>query len=235
MSASVPQKRDPSQLNPIREDILLACKILDSEGLVKGFGHVSARAPGTEGKILITPRKALRLVQTLDDLVLVDLDGAVSDGPAGPPLELNMHLAVYKKRPDVKAICRTHALYTYVFGILERPVKAVHGWSALLGESIRVHPNPQLTTTPELAMEVAQALGGGEGLILRGNGSLTVGATVKEAVVKSLFLEETAQLLYRVLQIGEPVYLLSEDQKRRAVADEQELARAWNYYKSKIP
>lgn len=217
----------------IKEDILTACKILDSEGLVKGFGHMSARLPGAEGTIFITPRKALRLVKRPSDIALIDQEGKVVEGKAGPPLEFHMHLAVYRARPEVNAICRVHSPYTYIFGILERPVRAVHGWSAMLGEVVSVHPNSHLVTTSESGRRVAEALGGGECLILRGNGSLSVGASVHEACVKSLFLEESAQLLYRALQIGEPVYTTGEDQKRRAGVDEQEYIRAWNYFKSK--
>lgn len=234
MCVKAKAKRNSCYLDQTKENILVACKILDKEGLVKGFGHMSCRVPEAEGRILITPRKALRLVKSPGDIALVDLEGRVVEGESGPPLELHMHLALYRKRPDVKAICRVHSPYTYIFGILERPVRATHGWSALLGEIVPVHPNPQLVTTPELAREAAEALGGGEGLILRGNGSITVGRSVHEAVVKSLFLEESAQLLYRALQMGEPVYVTGEDQKKRAVADEQEYIRAWNYYKSKV-
>jgi ribulose-5-phosphate 4-epimerase/fuculose-1-phosphate aldolase len=229
------QKRISGELRQIQEDIVTACKILDNEGLVKGFGHMSARAPGREGIILITPRKALRLVKSSRDIAVVNQEGRAVEGKAEPPLETQMHLAVYKKRPEVSSICRVHSPYAYVFGILERPMRAVHGWSALLGETVPVNPNPQLVTTPELGKEVAEALGGGQALILRGNGSITVGRTIQEACVKSLFLEDTCQMLYRALQLGEPVYVTGEAQKKRAVADEQEYVRAWNYYKSKLP
>ncbi len=229
------KKRISNRLvDQIKEDILTACKILDGEGLVKGFGHMSARLPGDKEGIFITPRKALRLVKRPSDIAVVDQEGKVIEGKAGPPLEFHMHLAVYRARPEVNAICRVHSPYTYIFGILERPVRAIHGWSAMLGETVPVHPNSHLVTAPELGRDVAEALGGGECLILRANGSLSVGRNVHEACVKSLFLEESAQLLYRALQIGEPVYTTREDRKRRAVADEQEYIRAWNYYKSKL-
>jgi L-fuculose-phosphate aldolase len=231
----VAQKRNFSDLAGLRKEILTACRILDGEGLVKGFGHVSARVPGTEGRIFITPRMALRLVKRPGDIALVDLQGRVVEGQAEPPLEFHLHLAVYRRRPEVKAICRTHSPYTYIFGILERPLRAIHGWGALLGETVPVYSSPHLITTSELAKEAAQSLGGGDALIVRGNGSITIGKSVHEAVVKSLFLEESAQLLYRALQVGEPVYITGEDIKRRALADDQEYIRAWNYYKSKLP
>lgn len=228
------QKSTADQVEQLKRDILVACKILDNEGLVKGFGHVSARVPGNERRIFITPRKALRLVKTANDIAIVDLDGTIISGKAEPPLEHQLHLAIYRKRPEIKAICRAHGPYTYVFGIVERPVKATHGWSSLLGESVSVHSNPHLVKTPDLGREAAEALGGAEALILRGNGSVSVGRTVYEAVVKSLFLEEGAELLYRALHLGEPIYISGDEQRRRAVSDDQEYIRAWNYYKSKI-
>lgn len=228
------RKSGSDRAEQLKREILVACKILDNEGLVKGFGHVSARVPDTRGRILITPRKALRLVKTPNDIAIVDLDGTTVGGKAEPPLEHHLHLAIYKKRPEIDAICRAHSPYAYVFGIVERPLKAIHGWSALLGESVSVYSMPHLIKTLDLGMEVAGALGKSEALILRGNGSLTVGRTVHEAVVKSLFLEDAAQILYRAVQLGEPVYISGEEQRKRAVADEQEYIRAWNYYKSRI-
>jgi len=44
-------------------EITAACSVLTREGLVKAFGHVSARLPHELGRFLITPRKALALVR----------------------------------------------------------------------------------------------------------------------------------------------------------------------------
>lgn len=228
------RERDWHQVERVKEDILTGCRILDHEGLVKAFGHISARVPGADGLILITPRRALRLVRGPSDIALVDLAGRVVEGETAPCLEHPMHLAIYKRRPEIGAICRAHGPYTYAFGIVEQPVKAVHGWSALVGENVPVYSNPHLITTPELGDEVVNALDGAQALILRGNGTITLGRSVPEAVVKTLFLEEGAQLLYHALQIGKPVYVTGQDQKRRAVADDQEYIRAWNYYKTKL-
>lgn len=71
-------------------------------------------------------------------------------------------------------------------------------------------------------------------MILSGKGSITIGRSVHGAVVKSLFVEESAQLLYKAWLIGEPAYVARENQQRRAIADEQEFPRAWDYYRSGV-
>ena len=83
--------------------MLLACKIMDAFQLVKGFGHVSSRLPDSDN-ILVTPRTALGMARE-QDLVVIDADGRVVEGNATPFAEIYMHLGIYRKRPDIGAIC----------------------------------------------------------------------------------------------------------------------------------
>ncbi len=80
----------------LRAAVLAACRVLSFFRIVEGFGHVSARV-GAE-RILITPRRALGLV-TEAELVELDHDGRQVAGEGRPPLEVPMHLAVYRRRP----------------------------------------------------------------------------------------------------------------------------------------
>src|SRR5436305_9571724 len=85
----------------IRAQMVLGCRILSRRGLVEAFGHISARLD--DGTILMTPRKALLLVEA-DEICHLDLQGRRIGGTGSPPVETNMHLAAYRSRPDVNAI-----------------------------------------------------------------------------------------------------------------------------------
>ncbi len=80
----------------LRELMALACRIMVREGLVGGWGHLSARLPGGDS-VLITPRVSLALVQPAD-LVTVDLEGSKLGGARNQPLETHIHTAIFRRR-----------------------------------------------------------------------------------------------------------------------------------------
>ncbi len=187
----------------LRAEVLAACRVLTFFRIVEGFGHVSARV-GAD-RVLITPRRALGLV-TEAELVELDLDGRQVAGEGRPPLEVPMHLSVYRRRGDTMAIARGHP----------RNVAA----------------EPYLITAGEMADGVASALGGSEAVILQGNGMLAVGRSVPHACVQALFLEETAELQLCAQAAGlTPQFYSAQGAARRHGDDRvHEPIRAWEYY-----
>src|SRR3990172_5675783 len=90
----------------LRKKVALSCRILGNQGVTRGsFGHVSARIPGTD-KILIKskgPDEAALEFATERDIIMIDLTGNVLEASKGleSPQETEMHLAVYRARPEV--------------------------------------------------------------------------------------------------------------------------------------
>ncbi|MBX5490732.1 MAG: class II aldolase/adducin family protein [Chloroflexi bacterium] len=208
--------------------MVTGCQILSEQGLVEGFGHLSARLP--DGHILMTPRKALGLVQP-DELVTLDLEGGVIRGTR-PALEVAMHLAVYRARPEVRAIARTHSRACAVLGVLGWPVRAVHGFGCHLGPLVPVYPEVGLIHDRAAGEAVVAALGQHEALLLRGNGTLVTAPSLVDAVVRAIWLEEAAaiQLAARAAG-GEPQYFTPEEVARRLGQDRaDEPRRAWAFY-----
>src|SRR5437773_1235072 len=99
----------------LRAQMVLGCRILSRRGLVEGFGHISTRLD--ESSILMTPRKALLLVES-EEIVRLDLNGTKLGGTGDAPVETNMHLAAYRARPDIHAIARTHSFTTSSFAAM---------------------------------------------------------------------------------------------------------------------
>jgi ribulose-5-phosphate 4-epimerase/fuculose-1-phosphate aldolase len=198
--------------------------------IVEGFGHVSARVPGSE-RILITPRRALGLVAEAD-LVELDLAGKQVGGAGSPPLEVPMHLAVYRQRADVQAIARGHPRHVAAYACAGEPIKIAHGFGANLGETVPVFAQPFLVASAEMADGVAAALGDAQAVILQANGMLAVGQSVPHACVQALFLEETAELQLLAAGAGlAPRFYTVEGAARRHGDDRvHEPVRAWEYY-----
>jgi ribulose-5-phosphate 4-epimerase/fuculose-1-phosphate aldolase len=215
----------------LRAEVLTACRVLTRFRIVEGFGHVSARIPGGE-RVLITPRRALGLV-TEAELVELDLDGRQVAGEQGrPPLEVPMHLAVYRRRPEVMAIARGHPRHVAAYACAGAPLRVGHGFGANLGPVVPVFDQPFLVANAEMAEAVAETLGDAEAVILQSNGMLAVGHTVPHACVQALFLEETAQAQLLAEAAGfKPRFYSPEGAARRHGDDRvHEPIRAWEYY-----
>jgi ribulose-5-phosphate 4-epimerase/fuculose-1-phosphate aldolase len=217
----------------IRKDIVSACRILTYKKLVEGFGHVSARIPGTE-RFLLTPRISLALVQE-NELLTMNLAGEVVEGSYAAPAETWLHTAIMRAKPRVNVITRIHARAANIFSVTDRRLEPVHNHGSFFAGGVPVYNPPDLITTPRLGAEVAQTLGDGPAVLLRGNGQVTVGRTVPEAVMMAIYLEEAADILYGALQIGKPVPLTLDESKQRQVEalPPVDLERAWNYFKNR--
>ena len=220
-------------LEQISKDIVSACRILTDKKLVEGFGHVSARIPGSD-RFLLTPRIGLALVRE-SDLLTLNLDGEVVDGSHAAPSEAWLHTAIMRSKPHINAITRIHARAANIFSVTDRKLEPVHNHGSFFAGGVPVYNPPDLITTPKLGAEVAQTLGDGPAVLLRGNGQVTVGRTVPEAVMMAIYLEEAAEILYGALQIGKPIPLTLDESKQRQVEalPPVDLERAWNYFKNR--
>ncbi|HMR62893.1 MAG TPA: class II aldolase/adducin family protein, partial [Anaerolineae bacterium] len=149
----------------IQQEIIRVCRILEGKGLVEGFGHVSVRLNAET--MLITPARGLRLVEAAD-LLVFDLSGQIKTGRLETaPLERWLHLAIYQTRPDLQAICRTHSPMAAALGVANQPLRPAHGFGAMLGAEVRVHPDNDLITDLTMGQNVATSLGAQAGLLLR--------------------------------------------------------------------
>ena len=232
----------------LRKSLLDACRILDHYGLLRAYGHASARTADGKG-MLITPRKALGLVRSPSEMILADLDGnrmssgkraragSRSKSKALLPLEYFLHTEVYRVRPDVRAICRTHGMFAQVMSVLRRPLRPVHELAVPLGLEVPIFDTPALISSQEIGRRMAHALGSAGALLLRGNGALVIGATVEEAVVNAIHMETSAEIQWRALCVGEPAWITGDEFSgefaRLAKREYEAVLRPWKYYLAK--
>jgi len=218
MSASsqiTPGREITSEEQRLRETVVMAGKILYRLGLVDYMGHASARIPGTD-LALIKPRHSEEIKGmdgvTPEQLVTMDLDGTMLDGPAPPPSERYIHTAIFKARPDVGGVVHTHQTLSTIFGITGTPILPVlHVESPLVEHGVPIFESPRLITTPALGEAVAAALGDRDVCHLRNHGIVAVGRTVEEATVNAIFLERLARANLLARQLGEPSVIGPED------------------------
>jgi ribulose-5-phosphate 4-epimerase/fuculose-1-phosphate aldolase len=215
----------------LKKDVISGCRILSQQKLVEGFGHVSARLPGTD-LFVLTPRISLALVKE-HELLTMNLNNEVVAGDQATPSEAWLHTAIMKSKPCVNAITRIHARVANIFSVTDRKLEPVHNHGSFFAGGVPVFSTPDLITTAKLGDEVAQTLGDKPAVLLRGNGQVTVGRTIPEAVMMAIYLEEAAEVLYGALQIGAPIPLTPDESKQRQIEalPPVDLERAWNFFK----
>jgi len=202
--------------------------VLARLGLVTAFGHVSARAGEA---MLITPGTDLADV-TADRVIEVPLGIQEGPLPLGAPAEAWAHLALYRARTDAAAIARAMPPSAFAAAAAVSVMVPLHGQAAWLGESVPVYDGAALLRSAEQAGRAARCLPGGEALLLRGNGALTLGATPGLAVARMWLLAAACDVYLKALAASgaNPVTALSagEIASWRAVSGEL-LPRLWEH------
>lgn len=210
-----------SEVADLRRTVALSCRILGHRGVTQAaFGHVSARIPGTD-RILIKSRGSAESsleFTTVRDIIELDLSGHVVVGDVGldAPHETAMHLAVYRRRPEVMSVIHTHPYWAVVLTACNKPMVplfAAYNPPAmrLLLNGIPVYPRSITIVNDALGEDFMRSLGDKSACLLRGHGMTTVGASVEEATLTSLRVVELARLNTLAYAIGTPEPVLPED------------------------
>jgi L-fuculose-phosphate aldolase len=198
------------RLESLRAAVVAAGHELERARLVEGTsGNLSARDP-RDGAVAITPASiGFRGIHPAD-VVLVDADGNLEEAPHQPSSELSMHLAVYRRRPDVGAVVHTHSRWATTWAVLGREIPAVHYVIASIGYSIRVAPYATFGTA-ELARNVVATLGSDNAVLLASHGVVAVGADLAAALENAVRVEFLAEVYWKASRMGAPVLLPPEE------------------------
>jgi HCOMODA/2-hydroxy-3-carboxy-muconic semialdehyde decarboxylase len=208
------------------QEVAAAAAVLAAHGLVDAFGHVSARV-GDE--VAVTPARPLRDVRAGGTLVRMAIDGDAL--PDGAPKEAWIHCAIYARRPDVGGICRAQPPAVLACGVAGIRIRALHGQGASLGREVPVHDDATLARDRERGEALAGALCDGAGVVLRGNGAVTVGASPGLAAARMYVLEASAQLNLAAAG-GTPLTLREDEYASWSAAADEILARLWAHLAS---
>lgn len=90
-----------------RQDLCAVGRWIYERGYVASTdGNMSVRL-GAD-RILTTPTCMSKGMMTPQDMVITDMSGQRVSGTRKPSSELQMHLLIYRLRPDVNAVCHAH-------------------------------------------------------------------------------------------------------------------------------
>jgi L-fuculose-phosphate aldolase len=140
---------------------------------------------------------------TVDDLVIVDLDGEkVGGGSGSPTTEKVLHLDCYARYPEVGGVIHSHAPYASMFAVVRQPIPAaIEEVVVYIGGDIPVCEYRQ-TGTAELGEAVAAELGDRSAVLVANHGLVCVGKSAEDALHASLVTERTAQIVWGARTLG---------------------------------
>jgi L-fuculose-phosphate aldolase len=185
----------------LARDLVRCCRALWERGLLAGAdGNLSLRS-GPD-RLLVTPRGLLKGELEPGDLVEVDLAGRHLDGCREASTELDLHLRVYRRRPECGAVVHAHPPSATAFAVAGEaiPEDVLPEITVLMGD---VPVVPYATPgTPALGDAVEPFLTGREAVLLANHGALTWGADLAQARIRMESLEHGARILLAARTLG---------------------------------
>ncbi|WGL80004.1 L-ribulose-5-phosphate 4-epimerase [Serratia marcescens] len=112
-------------LNELKRQVLAANLSLPAYGLVTfTWGNVSA-IDRERGLVVIKPSGIAYEAMTLEDLVVVDLEGKVREGRRKPSSDTATHLALYRAFADIGGVVHTHSRNATIWAQAGQPIPAL--------------------------------------------------------------------------------------------------------------
>jgi L-fuculose-phosphate aldolase len=186
--------------------VLAAAKDMLRRGLVEGTaGNISARRE--DGNLVITPSSIDYQEMTLDDLVLVDPDGAVLRAKEGraPSTEMKLHLACYRAFDDIGSVIHSHPVWATMFAIAHEPIPAcIDEFAVYCGGEIRC-TEYAASGTPDVGHNAVKALDGRAAALIANHGLVAVGPRPDRVLHVTALVERTAQIVWGARALGGPV------------------------------
>lgn len=186
-----------------RREVLNTAREISTAKLVIGtWGNVSIKIEN-QPLMLITPSGMSYGTMSIEDIVLVDLEGNIAEGVWKPSVESPLHAEIYKARPDIGSIVHVHSTYATVFAVARKSIPVVLEETAqVIGHEIQTAPYASCGSI-ELAEHAVQTLGEGQAVLLANHGIIGVGKDAATALKVCYVTEKTARVALLANILGE--------------------------------
>ena len=150
-------------------------------------GNMSVRI---DDKIYITPTFFIKHFFTVNDFVVLNMDGKKISGKFEASSEYRMHIKIYKERNEIKSVFHAHPRWSLIHAITHKKLP-----SSILPETIFMlrdidYLPYRMAGTDEFAEIFSRGLKKGKRTyILENHGVTTIGESIKEAFARLESLE----------------------------------------------
>jgi L-fuculose-phosphate aldolase len=177
----------------LRADIVEVGRRLYARGYTaSNDGNISVRLDAN--RLLMTPKSVCKGFMTPEMMCITDLDGRKIAGDRDPSSEMQMHLEVYRQRPDAQAVVHAHPPTATGFAVAGIPLDR-----AVLAEVVTTLGSVPIAeyatpSTKELPDAVRKYVKAHDGMLLANHGALTLGADLFGAYYKMETIEHFARI-----------------------------------------
>jgi ribulose-5-phosphate 4-epimerase/fuculose-1-phosphate aldolase len=226
-------------LGELLSELVVANHILADQGVVDGYGHVSVRHPIEPSHFFISRWLAPDLVTEMD-IVELDLDCTPVTGDQRKLYsERFIHGEIYRAQPTVNSIVHTHAPALVLMGVCGETLLPLYHMAGFIGAGAPVFDirkssgmTDMLISDMTRARALAETLGCSSATLMRGHGAVTVGASLSQAVGRSVYLKINAELQIQVL--GRPINFLAPEEAHLASLRTADYPKDWDAWKRKV-
>lgn len=225
-----------TDVGPLKRELLAAYHVLDIHGQNAGIGcNLMARLPGGDrfwchgyGQGFEEARAA--------GLHHADMELNVREGPGRINPSHVIHTGLYRARPDLCCVIRTHSPHGVALSATGVNLKPLFLSALIFEGEIALHREyGSILDTKETGEELARALGQGRALLLANHGTLVVGRSIREAVYCAIMLDEACRIQPAKMATAAGAPLLEVDgataaDARRFLLSDAVLALRWNHY-----
>ncbi len=183
------------------DELLDVCHRLHRAGMVAANdGNVSAACD--DGNLITSVTNVSKGAMTARHVVKVDRQGNPLEEGKKPSSELPMHLAIYRDRPDIKAVVHAHPPYATGFAAAGLALD-----KCVLPEIVMTLGSIPLAeygtpSTEEVPEAVSKWIGQADAVLLANHGAVTVGRTLMEAFYRMERIEHYAKICFIARQLG---------------------------------
>jgi L-fuculose-phosphate aldolase len=192
-------------MSRIREELVRYGVKTVRGGLVDGAGgNISARERDV---IWMKPSGFAMDDLSPGDLCGMDVrTGRQVRGRNRPTSEVNMHLGIYRGRPEIAAIFHVHP--PWASGVISAGVEMKSMFAEFVCDLGRVATVPYVTpTTQKLADRMSETARAHDTILMVNHGVLAVGMTVQQAFFRCVVVEDAAKSLVAAASVGKPRFL----------------------------
>ncbi|MEN9798418.1 MAG: hypothetical protein RL653_2114 [Pseudomonadota bacterium] len=171
-------------------------------------GNLSVRLKGD--RFLITATALSK--RDIDDgaLLVVDGKGNVLEGRRKPFSELELHLACYRARPEVDAVLHAHPPVATAFGLVGQGLEPVAMPEIVVSLGVKIPAVPRFMPRDAAGLKQVEAHASEwDAFLMSGNGALTLGVDLSQALLRMELVEHYAKILQAARALG-PVAPLAD-------------------------
>ncbi len=193
-----------------RQQLVRFGSLLHQNGFVSACdGNLSVRIDANT--ILTTPTSVSKGMMSSDDMVLVDMQGRKVHGERNASSELEMHLTIYRMRPDVDAVVHAHPATATAFASCGRALEEPICSEVIVSLGAVPLAEYGTTGTPELSESLLPWIPDYDAILLANHGAVAYGCDLMTAYLKMEAVEHFARIMLAALQIGTPQRLSQPD------------------------